>query len=69
VAGMNWWPLFETVQWEYRDNTKTVTECIYPGGWNNALYVIEEQFGGRLARVHTRAADAYRDLIAARQRG
>jgi len=65
VVGMNWWPLFETLQWDYRDTTRTVAESIRPGGWNNGLYLIEEQFDGTLARVPTGAVAAYRDLIAA----
>lgn len=69
VVGMNWWPLFETVQWAYRDTTKTVMECIYPGGWNNALFTIKEEFDGTLTRVHTGAADMYRNLIAAHPQG
>lgn len=67
VVGMNWWPLFETVQWEYRDNTKTITECIYPGTWNNGLYTINQQFDGTLVRMRTDAVDAYRALVAAHQ--
>jgi beta-glucosidase len=65
VVGMNWWPLFETLQWDYRDSVKTVAESITRIGWNNGLYLIEEQFDGTLARVRTGAADGYRDLIAA----
>ncbi len=69
VVGMNWWPLFETVQWDYRDSAKTVAESITRAGWNNGLYLIEEQFDGTLARVRTGAADGYRDLIAAHLMG
>ncbi len=69
VVGMNWWPLFETLQWDYRDSARTVAESIRRAGWNNGLYLIEEQFDGTLARVRTGAADGYRDLIAAHPMG
>ena len=63
IVGMNWWPLFETIQWDYRDNSKTVAESIRRGGWNNGLYLIEEKPDGTLERQKTAAADAYRELI------
>jgi beta-glucosidase len=56
LRGVNWWPLYETIQWNYRDNGKSVAECIVPGGWNNGLYVST----GDLRRVPTKAVDAYR---------
>lgn len=57
LRGVNWWPLYETVQWNYRDNGRPVAECIVPGGWNNGLYATT----GDLRRVPTRAVDAYRE--------
>ena len=63
VVGMNWWPLYETIQWDYRDTTRTAAESIRPGGWNNGLYKIKEQFDGTLERVATRSVDSYRDII------
>ncbi|MCC7353109.1 MAG: family 1 glycosylhydrolase [Anaerolineae bacterium] len=69
IVGMNWWPLFETIQWDYRDTARTVAESIRRGGWNNGLYLIEERFDGTLARVRTGAADAYRALITAHPSG
>ena len=40
--GVNWWPLFETIQWDYRDKPdKPLVDFIYPGGWNNGLYKIQ----------------------------
>ncbi len=64
VVGMNWWPLYESIQWDaYRDTTKTVFESIYLGGWNNGLYKIKEQFDGTLERISTGAVDAYRETI------
>ncbi|NJD10380.1 MAG: DUF362 domain-containing protein [Gemmatimonadetes bacterium] len=63
LRGVNWWPLFDTVQWEYREETSQPLEAfIRPGGWNNGLYVSQAQ-GGDLARVHTPAADRYKDII------
>jgi len=63
LIGLNWWPLFETIQWHYRDNSKTVEECIEPGGWNNGIYVIKSEFDGKLSRVPTRAVEAFRDML------
>jgi len=63
IIGMNWWPLYETIQWDYRDTTRTVAESIRPGGWNNGLYQIKEQFDGALQRVRTGAVDSYREII------
>jgi beta-glucosidase/6-phospho-beta-glucosidase/beta-galactosidase len=63
VVGMNWWPLYETIQWDYRDTTRTVVESIRPGGWNNGLYKIKEQFDGTLQRVSTGAVESYREII------
>jgi len=63
VVGFNWWPLYETIQWEYRDNSKSVMECIYNGGWNNGLYLIKEHLDGTLERVPTDAVKAYKELI------
>jgi len=64
LVGINWWPLFQTIQWDYREGVhKPLEEFIYPGLWNNGLYVTEHQPDGDLKRVHTPAADAYRDII------
>ncbi|MFQ5870234.1 MAG: hypothetical protein ACE5JC_10065, partial [Candidatus Zixiibacteriota bacterium] len=60
----NWWPLFQTIQWDYREGVyKPLEEFIYPGLWNNGLYVIDVQPDGDLERVRTSAAAAYRDII------
>ena len=65
IRGLNWWPLFETIQWDYRENpSRPLKDFIYPGGWNNGLYTTESGPGGDLRRVHTWAADTYRDIIA-----
>ncbi len=64
LKGVNWWPLFDTIQWDYRENTSLpLEEFIYEGGWNNGLYRIQAEAGGKLQRVSTPAAKAYRDMI------
>ena len=64
LVGLNWWPLFETIQWDYRDKPeKPLVDFIYPGGWNNGLYKISPQADGDLKRVPTRAIDAYRKML------
>ena len=63
IRGVNWWPLFDTIQWEYREQTARPVEAfIKPGGWNNGLYVSSAE-GGDMRRVHTPAADTYREII------
>ncbi len=64
LCGINWWPLFETIQWDYRDNGKSVTECIRPGGWNNGLYVINKEPAASLERIPTGAVAEFRTLCA-----
>ena len=64
LLGINWWPLFETIQWDYRDNGKSVEDCIVPGGWNNGLYVINKDSGASLERVPTGAVAEFRTLCA-----
>jgi beta-glucosidase len=65
IVGLNWWPLFETIQWDYRENPdKPLTDFIYPGGWNNGLYRIQAETGGDLKRVRTPAAGAYAEMLA-----
>lgn len=63
VTGVNWWPLFEVLLWQYREDTRTVFESIRRCGWNNGLYLIEEEFDGTLKRVPTASIDAYRSII------
>ena len=64
LVGINWWPLFNTIQWDYREKTdKPLVDFIYPGGWNNGLYVINAERDGDLVRVHTPAATAYKGVI------
>jgi beta-glucosidase/6-phospho-beta-glucosidase/beta-galactosidase len=64
LVGINWWPLFETIQWDYREKVdKPLTDFIYPGGWNNGLYVTKADPNGDLKRIRTGAADAYHAII------
>ncbi|HEY3839378.1 MAG TPA: family 1 glycosylhydrolase [Bryobacteraceae bacterium] len=60
-AGINWWPLFDSIQWDYREKfDKPLKPFIYKGGWNNGLYVIGKAPGDELPRVKTPAVDAWR---------
>jgi hypothetical protein len=64
LVGINWWPLFETIQWDYREKVdKPLVDFIYPGGWNNGLYVTKADPNGDLKRIRTSAADAYHVII------
>ena len=64
IVGLNWWPLFDTIQWDYREQPgKPLTDFIYPGGWNNGMYKISPQAGGDLKRVPTRAVQAYQEVL------
>ena len=63
-VGINWWPLFDTIQWDYREKVqKPLADFIYPGGWNNGLCVTRQQPDGDLKRERTGALAAYRDVI------
>lgn len=63
-VGINWWPLFDTIQWDYREKTdKPLADFIYAGGWNNGLCVTQALPSGDLKRVQTAALTTYRDLI------
>lgn len=65
IVGLNWWPLVQAVQWEYRDMVaEPVSEFFTPGGWNNALYDVVARPDGSLARVANPAATAFRNLAA-----
>ena len=64
LKGVNWWPLFDTIQWDYREKpNQPLKDFIYKGGWNNGLYGIDVEPDGNLKRVWTPAADAYRAVI------
>ena len=64
IVGVNWWPLFDTIQWDYREKPdKPLGDFIYPGGWNNGLYKISPQANGELKRVPTRAVRAFQEVL------
>jgi hypothetical protein len=64
LVGINWWPLFETIRWSYREKVdKPLTDFLIPGSWNNGLYVIKAEPDGDLRRVRTDAAGAYQAII------
>jgi hypothetical protein len=64
LVGLNWWPLFETIQWDYREQSdKPLVSFIRRGGWNNGLYEIEPKPDGELKRVPTKAVEAFRRMI------
>lgn len=64
LVGINWWPLFETIQWDYREVVdKPLASFIRRGGWNNGLYEIEAKPDGNLKRVPTIAVNAFREMI------
>jgi beta-glucosidase/6-phospho-beta-glucosidase/beta-galactosidase len=65
LRGVNWWPLFDTIQWNYREEVSLpLADFIFEGGWNNGLYRIHADADGDLKRVLTPAVKAYHDMIA-----
>ncbi len=63
IVGVNWWPLFDTIQWDYREHPeKPIADFIYPGGWNYGLWRIEAG-DGDLKRIPTAAVGAFRDMV------
>ena len=64
LVGVNWWPLFDTIQWDYRENPgKPLADFIVPGGWNNGLYITKPDADGNLKRVPTSAVEAYQEVV------
>lgn len=64
LLGVNWWPLYNTILWEYREEVdKPLEAFLPPGGWNNGLYVLEPQPDGGLQRIPTAAVQAYHAVI------
>jgi beta-glucosidase len=64
LVGINWWPLFQSLQWDYRENPdKPLRDFLYPGGWNNGLWLLDPQPDGDLRRVPTAAVDAYFEML------
>jgi beta-glucosidase/6-phospho-beta-glucosidase/beta-galactosidase len=65
LRGVNWWPLFDTIQWTYREDVAhPLRDFIFEGGWNNGLYRIQPTPDGDLKRVPTAAVQAFHDMVA-----
>jgi beta-glucosidase/6-phospho-beta-glucosidase/beta-galactosidase len=65
LRGVNWWPLFDTIQWTYREEVALpLKDFIFEGGWNNGLYRTQEGPGGDLKRAPTPAVKAFHDMVA-----
>lgn len=64
IVGVNWWPLFQAVQWEYRDQPeRPLEDFLVAGGWNNGLYDLLPGADGALERVPTEAVPAFREIV------
>ncbi len=64
IVGLNWWPLLESFDWNYRNEpSRSASEFLRPGGWNNALYDLKLEADGSLTRVETPAATAFASII------
>jgi beta-glucosidase/6-phospho-beta-glucosidase/beta-galactosidase len=64
LRGVNWWPLFDTIQWDYREEvSKPLIDFVYEGGWNNGLYRVQPGPNGDLERLATPAAAAFHDMV------
>jgi hypothetical protein len=60
VLGYTWWPLFSLVAWSYRESLAPLDRYwVHMGLWDLARAP-----NGRLQRVRTPVADAYRVLVA-----
>jgi hypothetical protein len=63
LVGLNWWPLVQAVQWDYRDRVgQPLGDFFVPGGWNNALYDVHMRNDGSLERIATPAVEAFRSI-------
>lgn len=60
VIGYTWWPLYDLVNWDYREGAGAAEDYIEPMG----LWSLAPGDGGRLLRKPTRAAAVYQKLIA-----
>ena len=64
IVGMNWWPLFDAIQWDYREQSPApAEEFLVPGGWNNGLYTSVVDSAGQWQRVPSSAVDSYRQIV------
>ncbi|MCR4401631.1 MAG: family 1 glycosylhydrolase [Firmicutes bacterium] len=59
VIGYTWWPLYDLVNWDYREGAGPAEDYIEPMG----LWSLEPRDGGRLLRKPTRAVAVYQELI------
>jgi beta-glucosidase len=59
VVGYTWWPLFDMVDWRYREGTDPVEQYLLPSG----LYELDG--GDSLARRATRLVERFREHAAA----
>lgn len=64
VIGYTWWPVFDMVEWTYREGGGSPMDYRLPMG----LWRLEEQLDGSLARVETPLARAFREHAAGEQR-
>jgi beta-glucosidase/6-phospho-beta-glucosidase/beta-galactosidase len=62
VVGFCWWPLYDLVNWEYREGTAPVERYLEPMG----LYALRPEGGGRLRRERLPVADRMAEIIATR---
>jgi beta-glucosidase len=60
VVGYTWWPLFDLVDWEYRESWGGPEEHLVQMG----LYDLRDDGIGRLERVRTPVVDRFRELAA-----
>jgi beta-glucosidase len=63
VVGFTWWPLYDLVNWEYREGTGPVEEYLEPMG----LYALRPDDGGDLRREPLECVDRMRRVIEARK--
>ncbi len=59
LMGFCWWPLYDLVNWEYRDGTGDVAEYLEPMG----LYALRPTPDGTLRRERLRVADRMAEVI------
>jgi beta-glucosidase len=60
LEGYTWWPLYDLIDWEYRNGSKPVEDYVCPMG----LWKLEMGFDGEFRRVPTAAAGRFKDFIA-----
>jgi beta-glucosidase len=56
VAGYTWWPLFDLVDWDYREGIKPAADYLVRMG----MYDLRPDDVGRLERMHTPVVDRFR---------